>query len=126
AMTGSTSRVHGGARVTDSDLFAVPDLADAVAHASRATPRSVPKFRLPVGEAFDAARRRGAAREPWTPPRAMVPPRRARVRPRRRHTLAPMPRWDDDPSTCSRAAAHRPDTTVPMARRDANVSARPL
>lgn len=99
AMPGSASPVHGGARLTDIDLSAVPDLADAVAHTSRATPKSVPKFRLPVGEAFDAARRRGAAREPWTPPRAMVPPRRARVRPRRQHRLAPMPRWDDDPST---------------------------
>lgn len=95
----SPNLVHGGTRFTEIDLSGVPDLEAAGAHVARETPRTVPKFRLPVGEAFDAGRQRGAPREPWTPPRVVAGPRRARVRPKRRHALPPPPRWEDDPST---------------------------
>jgi hypothetical protein len=98
-MVGSANPVHGGTRLAEVDFSGVTDLEAAGAHATRVIPKSVPRFRLPVGEAFDAGRQRGAAREPWTPPRAMVPPRRARVRPKRHPTLSPLPRWEDDPST---------------------------
>ncbi|MFO7546018.1 MAG: hypothetical protein R6W77_11055 [Trueperaceae bacterium] len=99
ATVGSAGPVRSGTRLAEADMSAVPDLEDAGVHVARAIPKTVPKFRLPAGEAFDVGRQRGAPRKPWTPPRSVSAPRRAQVRPKRKRTLPPLPPLEDDPST---------------------------